>query len=227
MNKKAAGSGISRLMKGVCFCFLVMALALPAFGEDKLVVKDAAGTNTVFKVDDTGSITAGILNIDNVNKKSGFGLSTGHAPESSLHLADFLGTAARGLIMGQHNDGNQAANVVFRKSRGTDLAPTAVLTGDYVGAFHGSPWNGTNYVTTATVNYLIDGTVTSGATGNAPQSMLFSTGLNNNGVADPGNKTERVRITSAGNVILANKGGTASVTPLATTATDGHMYVQQ
>jgi len=215
-------------MKKICKVILaaaaVVALAVPAMAADKLIVKNAGGTADVFKVDDVGSITAGILNIDNASKKSGFGLSTGHAPESSLHLVDLISTAARGLIMGQHNDGNAAANIVFRKSRGTDLAPTAVLQGDFVGAFHGSPWNGTNYITSATINYVVDGPVTSGPTGNAPQSMLLSTGSNNNGIADPGNKTERVRITSAGNVIVGNKGGNASAA-LATNVTDGFIYV--
>jgi hypothetical protein len=35
----------------------VAALAVPAFAADKLIVKDAAGSNTVFKVDDLGKLS--------------------------------------------------------------------------------------------------------------------------------------------------------------------------
>lgn len=50
-------------MKGICKVLLaaaaIAALAAPAIAADKLIVKDAAGTNTVFKVTDTGAATIG------------------------------------------------------------------------------------------------------------------------------------------------------------------------
>jgi len=155
----------------------VVALAAPAMAADKLIVKNSAGSADVFKVDDNGSISAGFFSTDAVNKKLGSGLSTGHAPEASFHVVDLLGVAARGVIVAQHNDGAQAANVIFQKSRGSDLTAnrTVPLYKDYVGAFHGAGWDGTQWITSNTINFQIDGAVSANK---VPMAMLFSTGEN-------------------------------------------------
>jgi len=191
----------------------VTALAAPAMAADKLIVKDAAGTADVFKVDDTGVATA---------KKAGLGLSAGLAPAAPFHLVDLTNAAARGAIIGQHDASAAAANVIFRKSRGTDLAPASVLQNDFIAAFHGNVWDGAKYVTTATVNYQMDGPVT---TTSAPQAIIFSTGINSNGAADPGNKLERLRVTSSGNVVIANKAAYSTAAVMPVDATTGFMYI--
>jgi len=164
-------------------------------------------------VDDNGQVSAG---------KIGSGLSAGHAVESSFHVVDVTNSPSRGVIVGQHDGSAAAANVIFRKSRGTDLSPSAVAQGDYIAAFHGNVWDGSKYVTTATVNFQMDGPVT---TTSAPQALLLSTGLNSNGAADPGNKIERLRVTSSGDVIIANKGKYSTAATMPVDATAGFMYV--
>jgi len=206
-------------MKKICKVILaaaaVVALAVPAMAADKLIVKDAAGTTNVFTVDD-----AGIAN----SIKSGVGLSAGHAAEAQVHVVDIAGAPARCMILGQHNNAATAANIIFRKSRGTDLAPVAVNLGDFVASFHANGYDGTKYLSTATVSMQVDpngGAVTST---NLPISLMFMTGINANGAADPGNKTDRFRLTYNGNVIAANKGGAATGN-IAVSDTNGHFYV--
>jgi len=194
---------------------LMMVFPLVAFGADKLTVKDAAGTTTVFKVDDAGIASA---------TQAGLGLSTGHAPEAQMHLVDLSGSANRGMIVGQHNASTAAANIIFRKSRGTDSVPASANSGDYIASFHANAYDGTKYLTTATITMQIDpngGAVTST---NLPISLQFMTGINNNGSSDPGNKTDRFRLTFNGNVIAANKGG-AATGDVAVGDTNGHFYV--
>jgi len=193
----------------------VAALAAPAMAADKLIVKDSAGTVDVFKVDDTGIVTA---------VKSGLGLSVGKATEAQLHVVDTAGAAARGIMLGQHNAAATAANVIFRKSRGTDLVPAAVNLGDYVASFHANAYDGTKYLTTATVSMQIDPNGGAVSATNLPISLMFMTGINANGAADPGNKTDRFRLTYNGNVIAANKGGSATG-PIAVSDVNGHFYL--
>jgi len=191
----------------------VAALAVPAMAENKLIVKNAGATADVFTVDDTGVVTA---------KKTGLGLSVGLSPAAPFHLVDLTNAAARGVIVGQHDASAAAANVIFRKSKGTDAVPAPVAQNDFIAAFHGNVWDGAKYVTTATVNYFMDGPVT---TTSAPQAIIFSTGVNGNGSADPGNKTERLRVTSSGNVVIGNKAGSSTAAVMGVADTVGFMYV--
>ena len=69
-------------------CFL----AVPAFSADKLVVKDAGGTNTVFVVTDTGSTGIGVASPLYVAD-----VSAGNVSKSSLHFS-LNGTDTGGWI---------------------------------------------------------------------------------------------------------------------------------
>lgn len=171
---------------GVVLC-LMMLIPLAAFGADKLVVKDAAGTTTVFSVDDTGRMIA---------KKAGFGTSN---PASSIHLAELAGNFDRGLTIGQHANGGAAALINIKKSRGTDVAPTAVINADNIAAFHAQGYDGAAYQTSASVMFQVDGAPSAG---NVPIGLKFVTGTATT------NRPDRMLINSAGKVTIYDLVGT-------------------
>ena len=163
----------------------LLSVAATASAADKLVVNNGSGT-PVFKVDDAGSINIpGMFIVDNVNKKAGLATST---PLSSFHMVDTSTSSARGLIVAQHNGdgvtwttGYHAANIVLRKSRGTEASPIAVQYdatngGDFIATLHAQAWDGTAYQNGASFAYRIDGPVTSG---NTPTALSIYTGTNN------------------------------------------------
>jgi hypothetical protein len=130
---------------------------------------------------------------DDVNKRMGVGTVL---PLSSLHVSDTSSDATRGLMSAQHNDGPQAANVVLRKSRGNESAPTQLLQDDYIGIITAQYWNGTTYDRSAQFGMKTDGPVTAGS---APTAITFFTGASTNS-GDPLILAERLRISSNGNV---------------------------
>lgn len=180
------------------------ALAVPAVAADKLIVKNAAGTADVFKVDDTGTITTtGKYYFDSANGR--LGIST-VAPQGSFHLVDTQTALSRGIIAAQHNDGNHAAVIVIRKSRGTETVPAAVQypsagNGDYVATIHAQAWDGAAYQNGASFAYRIDGPVSSG---NTPTALQIFTG--NSGPT----KKINLQVSSNGNVAVGM--GTAVAT---------------
>ena len=211
---------MKKMVKVILAAAAVVALAVPAMGADKLIVKNAAGTADVFKVSDDGSFTGGSFVYDATNKKLGSGLSVGHAPEASFHITDFSGIASRGAIIGQHNDGAQAANLIFRKTRGTDLAPTIVSALDYIGSFHANAFDGVDLETPASVFFRIDNTP---AVDNIPTSIIFGTGGNSKGGASPYNKTNRLIMYSNG---IVGVGTTETTAPTMTgAAANGKLYM--
>jgi hypothetical protein len=157
---------------GLCF-------AVPAHATDKLIVQDATGTNTVFVVTDAGHVGIGTSN-----------------PQASLHDVETTTDPSRGFMASQHNDGAQAASMVFRKSRGTESAPAQLVQGDYIGVFAAQYWNGTSYDRSAQFGIRTDGPVT---TGSAPTAMIFYTGANTTS-GDPNIMAERMRISSSGKI---------------------------
>ena len=175
-------------------------MASVAGAADKLIVKDATGTNTVFKVDDAGTMTAtGFFKIDPVAGKAGLNTIN---PLSSFHMVDTGTTAARGLIVAQHNgdttflSGYHAANIVLRKSRGSEASPLAVQYdttngGDYIATIHAQAWDGSAWQNGASFAYRIDGPVSAG---NTPTSLSIYTGNN-----APGKKIN-LHVASNGNV---------------------------
>jgi hypothetical protein len=93
---------------GVVLC-LMMVLPLAAFGADKLVVKDAAGINTVFSVDDTGLVTT---SSDITNN----GMITS--------IKDWGSEVATHLVYSATSYGD-ANRITYRQAGGTVAAPTA------------------------------------------------------------------------------------------------------
>ena len=98
--------------------------------------------------------------------------------------------------------------VRYRKARGTEGSPAIVVNGDICGEFPGQGWDGDQFLTVADFSMEVDGTP---ADNNVPGRLVFYTSPANGIV-------ERMRIDSKGNVTV----GTAA---LATTATDGFLYI--
>jgi hypothetical protein len=204
-------------MKKICKVILaaaaVVALAAPAMATDKLIIKDPAGTTTVFKVDDTG-VAAG--------KKIGFNVLN---PEVTVHSAETQ-TGARGFLTAQHNDGAHAAFMLFRKSRGTNtnLVPNTfdnaakVIQGDFPGSLDAQAWDGYNYLGSAGAAFTVDGTPVQGAVstgypsglndvnypGRIPMAYVVYTGTKGGSLATNG-RGERFRIASDGRLRLSNQ----------------------
>ena len=200
LNMKSLRKKILAMASVVAVSGLMMASVAGA--ADKLIVKDATGTNTVFKVQDDGSFSAGTaFSYDATNKKFGSGLTAGHLPESTFHLVDLQNVSSRGLIVAQHNNAANAANLIFRKSWGDDLNPAPVTTGTYVGTFHGNAYDGAAYQTSASIAFFVDGPVQSSnpGPGKVPMAIIFYTGEATAAGAGVNQKVERARLNSVGN----------------------------
>jgi hypothetical protein len=89
----------------------------------------------------------------------------------------------------------------LRKSNGSKASPTAVTSGDQVGALVFGGYDGTNYQNTAYIESRVDGTP---GTNDMPGRLVFFT--TPDGSSSP---TERMRIDSRGNLLL---GTTSTVT---------------
>jgi hypothetical protein len=100
--------------------------------------------------DGTGIVTT--------TQKVGIGTTS---PDSTFSVTDQATTTNRGLLASQNTTDAASANVILRKSRGTEVAPTAVGNGDYIGAFQFRSYSGTSYLKNAFVGARVDGTVTS------------------------------------------------------------------
>jgi hypothetical protein len=166
-----AGKG---LIMGVLVCAIaVFMLADISQATDRLKVKDASG-NTKFVVTDAG--------------KTGVRTAT---PGTSLHVIETYTGATRGIMSAQHNDSATGAGMVFRKSRGTDTAPTILSNGDYIGMMYGQGHDGSAYQIPAFLGFRVDGTP---ASGTVPTAFVVYTG---NSSSTWG---QRFRISSTGKV---------------------------
>jgi hypothetical protein len=164
MNRK---SFISLL--GLVF-LMSLILTISAYGEDKLIVKDAQGQKSVFKVTDTGMTYCGITTPMPIGASLVVGLGAGFQ-----RFSDWYG------------DG---ANIEYGRARGTESSPTPVQNGDETGRFLFTGYDGTNRISSARFGGITDGTVSAGV---VPQAIYFKTGSNTT-------PTERMRITSLGRV---------------------------
>src|SRR5258706_434449 len=79
--------------------------------------------------------------------------------------------------------------VVFDKSRNTNLAPTAVQNGDWTGVVVGRGYDGANYVNNSAIIFGVDSIVSSGY---VPGNIQFQTSA--------GSNSEKMRISNNGNI---------------------------
>lgn len=173
-------------------------MASVAGAADKLMVMDPTGATQVFKVTDQGVVGAYAMDNSTTPPTPLAKLGVGTlAPASTLTVVDEKAGGSRGLAVGEYESTTNAAMLVFRKSRGNYAVPGIVSQNDYVGAFHGQAWDGASWQTDATINYFIDGPV---STGVVPMSLLLSTGSTGSVGTNP--KTARVNIGSNGKISM-------------------------
>ena len=95
------------------------------------------------------------------------------------------------LVLSTSNTAATRSLMSFVRSRGSTTTPLTVAENDYVGDFLFGAYNGTEVENAASFGAYVDGTVTST---NVPMRISISTGNN------VGDRTERLRITSTGNI---------------------------
>jgi len=123
------------------------------------------------------------------------------SPSALLHLARTGGDNAIRYHAASSGAGSEAYLDV-RKSRGTVAAPTAVVSGDGLGGVATAGYDGTNFIYATEIYGQVDGTP---GANDMPGRLVFLTTADGAAAG-----TERMRITSAGNVGI----GTASPSQL-------------
>lgn len=188
----------------------VAALAAPAMAADKLIVQDATGTVTKAVITDSGFLGLGDATSPSVifNAKG----SNTYASQLLLQREETIANGGAGFIAAHNNAGYGM--------------PTS---GDRLGYFlFGSFYQDTTNQYGGGVNYLWaknGGGIAARAEGawsytSLPTYFTFETAP-----VGSASRTERLRISSAGNIVAGNKGGTTGTTDMATTVTDGFLYI--
>lgn len=150
---------------------------------------------TVFHLLNT---TANPLFLDSVNNRVGIGTT---APTYDLELAN---TATRCQITRFSND-TSGTQIDLAKSRGATVGTnTIVQSGDVLGVLRFAGANGTGFSEAGYIAGWVDGTP--GATNDMPGRITFATTADGAGVA-----TERMRITSSGNVGIGTSAPTSAL----------------
>jgi hypothetical protein len=104
-------------------------------------------------------------------------------PLSILHLKESSNASPRGLIIENDFAGTNGPRQAFYKSR----TGATIVNGDSLGYLSYNPHDGTNYLETASIKAISNGTV---ATGSIPTDLTFNTGATS--------AAEWMRISSAG-----------------------------
>jgi len=180
----------------------VAVMAVPAMSAEKLIVKNAGGTSNMFVATDDGK------------------LGIGGSPVNVLDVyKEWAGVDAGNLVTAISVYKDQA-RYTWRRANGTPAVPTALGNGDAIGNLNFRGHDGTNWSSAAVAAIVVSAEETFTPTAQGTR-LIFMT--NTKGTAP--NPIERLRISSSGSVIAANRGGGAAVTPLAVTDTDGHLYI--
>lgn len=120
-------------------------------------------------------------------------------PEYHLEVKDTSGAGLRrGIGVTQYGDGPAAPIISFHKSQGTATAPTAVATGQYLGAIIANPRTSTTTIIddTAGFGFIANGTISSTT---AQTDIAFWT--KSTGTTDPyADGSTRMVIASGGNI---------------------------
>jgi len=170
--KKSSGIGLMVFL-------MSFALAISAYGADRLLVQDPGG-NTKFVVTDDGSMA--------LNASS---------PEGRFTIVDNITTFNRGLSVSQNTSDTAGGKINFQKSRGTQTSPLAVQNGDYSAVFGFRNYTlAGSYIQNSVFGVRVNGTVTSTS---VPIDFFISTSATNDQDAFL-NGTVRLLINSIGNV---------------------------
>ena len=165
----------------------------------------------------TGTLTGGtgVVNLGSgqfyKDASGNIGLGTA-SPDSKLDVVGNIQARTAsdgGLILTTAVADARSATVQFKKSRGSYASPTDVLNGDAVASILSLPYSGTQYRERVSIESAIDGTfITNQA---PPLRLVFYTNAAN------GTSTERMRITSAGDVGIGTSGPNSRLQVLGTT----------
>ncbi len=189
-----------------CLFMAIMALVIfaspnAALSTDRLMVTDTTGSNDMFVAGDSVPLIR--LNTNNVPASAQnwwlmFGANTNNIAGLDL---DSYGSAA-----------TYGGGADFRFARGSQAAPTAVETGDRLGFFVFSGYDGANWYNSAGLTAKVDNTV---STGTVPTKLIFETLAQPGEIADDGVRVERMAISSKGYVAIGGSGslGTGIPTP--------------
>ena len=145
--------------------------------------------------------TSGVLAQDNANffwddTNNRLGVGT-NAPASNIHS---VVTSDENIYIDRYNTGTSASILIFRKANGTIASPTALISGDAIGAFTARGHNGTSMSSTSRAAFIGYASENWTSTANGTFVSIFNTA---NGAAS---QTERLRLFSTGNLLLQNGG---------------------
>jgi hypothetical protein len=168
-----------------------------------LLVEDSANPDaTPFVVTAAGKLIVGATTLQNPR--------TGRTAAVEVNAVNV--TTEDGLALTKWANTITGNAVVISRSRGQTVGTqVTVNNNDTLGEFISQGSDGTNFIPAASISAVVDGTP---GTNDMPGRLVFSTTAD--GAAT---STERMRITSAGNIVA---GGSAA---LATTASNGFLYV--
>jgi len=153
------------------------------------------GSSGHVNIDSAGKVTipndlavdTNVLYVDTANNRVGINVT---APERELDIFGVLG-----MQMTRASANTSASTVVLRKSRaGTD----AIANGDFSGVVDARGWDGDSWIPTCYFGGKVDGAVSDQ---NVPQAFIVATGT-------AATASERIRVTSAGLVLVNKTSGT-------------------
>ena len=168
-----------------------------------LLVEDSANPDaTPFVVTAAGKLIVGATTLQNPR--------TGRTAVVEVNSVNV--TTEDGLALTKWANTITANAVVISRSRGQTVGTQVIVNNnDIISEVISQGSDGTNFIPAASISAVVDGTP---GTNDMPGRLVFSTTAD--GASSP---TERMRITSAGNVVA---GGSAALT---TTAANGFLYV--
>ncbi len=101
------------------------------------------------------------------------GVNTGNTtPSTNFHIVSTSTSTVRGILNDQYSASTDSAKIYNRKARGTFALPTTVITGDVLGNWTSSGYDGTSFVDSADMRVLSTGTI---STGIVPAQIMFRT----------------------------------------------------
>lgn len=112
-----------------------------------------------------------IFNVDTTNSKVGIGTFTPYYKSSIVSNGSGESAAIMGLETYSSSLSTDRAILVMRKARNTASNPALSVNGDYIGSFQANVYQGSSWVNVAGIDFVIDGTVTSGQ--RPPSKMVF------------------------------------------------------
>lgn len=140
-------------------------------------------------------VNGALSTIMSVYGKGFVGINTAGTPTDYLQLVVSGGDALGGHTVDKYDSSspNSPANLTLSRSYGSYSSPSTIVTGARLGSINFKGYEGTSKLTMASIYAEATGTI---GTNRVPTNMVFSTATN----TAPSVLTERMRITSEGNV---------------------------